>query len=467
MNTDNGRFVNNGSTLGQDPRYQELINKKYPKPGFFNSKKIAEELLEERQKLLSVAKDFTLFTAAGVIESLHEGYAYQEELKQNIIKTEQELQNIKGDIVLAKEAEKYQAFGLYDFEHPAQNSFQLSNELKEVRADIKRYITTKKAASASSGFTFNNSARQGQKFVNDMVKLMLRAYNAEAENAVKSVKSDRTEAAINRLEKCKTQVERLGKMIDLKINPKFHKARIHEIELAFDYHSILRLEKEKEREIAAELKEQKRVEAEFKKRQLKLEKEAQQKRIALTQLIERKNLEKDSLSEDELVKLDNLSHELEEIEESIKLAVDRLANLSAGYVYVISNIGSFGEGKIKIGMTRRVDPMERVKELSNAATPFAFDVHLLHYSENALAIEKSLHKYFDNKGRRINMINKRREHFYASPAEVRTAINELGLGGAITTFTEEVEASDFMESINIRKQLESSSPASRGKRAAF
>lgn len=454
MNTDNGRFVN-GVPLGQDPRYQELINKQYPKPGFFNSKKIAEELLEERQKLLSVAKDFELFTAAGVIESLHEGYAYQAELKQNILNTEKDLQKIKETVVLAHEAEKYQAFGLYDFEHPAQNSFQLSNELKELRADIKRYITTKRAASATSGFTFNNSARQGQKFVNDMVKLMLRAYNAEAENAVKSVKSDRTEAAINRLEKCKTQVENLGKMIDLKINPKFHKARIREIELAFEYHTVLRLEKEAERERAAEIKEQKKVEAEFKKRQIKLEKEAQQKRIALTQLMERKNSDKDSLSEEELVKLSDLSQELEEIEESIKQAIDRLANLSAGYVYVISNVGSFGEGKIKIGMTRRVDPMERVKELSNAATPFGFDVHLLHYSEDALAIEKSLHKYFDSQGRRINMVNKRREHFYATPVEVREAITALGLGGSITTFNETIEALEYRESIEARKQLQS------------
>lgn len=464
MNNDS--FIRkNAGTLEEDPRYQQAIQKQYPKPGLTNSKRIAEELLEERETLLSVAKDFALFTAAGVMQSLDDGYAYQDELKKEIEKAKNELREIQGDVVSAKDLDRYHSFGLYGFDHPAQNSVQLSDELKNVRRDIGQMVTSKKAASASSGFSFNNSEKQGQKFVNDMVKLMLRAYNAEAENAVKSVKSDKTETAVNRLGKCKAQVEKLGSMINLQINPHFHRLRIREIELAFEYHYILRLEKERDREIAAELREQKKAEVELKKRQEMLEKELKQKRIALLQLRERQANANEGLSESDLIKLDDLKDEVENIEESITMAIDRAANLKAGYVYVISNIGSFGEGRVKIGMTRRSDPMDRVKELGDASVPFEFDVHLLHYSENAVDIEKQLHNYFAN--RRVNMINKRREHFYASPIEVRAAISQLGLDGSITTFTENVEAVDFMESINIRKELEHSSPANRGRRAAF
>src|SRR6201999_1244228 len=91
----------------------------------------------------------------------------------------------------------------------------------------------------------------------------------------------------------------------------------------------------------------------------------------------------------------------------------RIANIRAGYVYVISNIGAFGPNIVKIGMTRRLDPMDRVRELGDASVPFRYDVHALHFSEDAVGVEAELHRRFAHG--RVNRINLRREYFYTTP----------------------------------------------------
>lgn len=440
-----------------DTRYIEAVNSDIPKPNFFNGKKIAEQLIEEREKLLSLANEFHLFTAAGILNSLNDGYRIQAEVEKEIAQRHQYLASLQQEIQVIEEAVEFERLGLYDFNHPAISSVELADDLKKVRATIKSFISKKTAAKGSPNFRFNNSEAQGRKFSDDMIKLMLRAYNAEAENAVKSVKSDRSEAATNRLNKCKEQVERLGKMIDLSINPQFHKARLKEIELAYKYHTIVRVEKELEREEKERIREEKKVEAELKRKQENLLKEMRQREVAIEQLKASFLTNPDTVSPENKEKLAKLEEELEKIDHDIKTTNERAANLKAGYVYVISNVGSFGEGRIKIGMTRRIDPMERVKELSSAAVPFVFDVHLIHYSNNALDIEKQLHQMFAH--RRVNMVNKRKEHFYATPEEVKEAI--MKLDGTITTFTELPEAEGYKESLVIREKLNNSNSNKR------
>ena len=121
----------------------------------------------------------------------------------------------------------------------------------------------------------------------------------------------------------------------------------------------------------------------------------------------------------------------------------RGANVRAGYVYVISNIGAFGEHMIKIGLTRRLDPMDRVHELGDASVPFRFDVHALIFSEDAVGLERSLHKEFEN--HRVNRVNLRREFFYVRPAEVREALQRYA-GQHLLEFHEQPEAPEWRAS---------------------
>jgi hypothetical protein len=420
-------------------------------PTFFNGKKIALELLQERDSLISLIDDFSLLELLEIRQHIQKASDARQLWINDINSLQAESNRLQAIIGEVNSEIEVQSFGIYDYDHIAKDSVALSEELAKIRSFIKEEIRLKRAATASSGFSFNGSTSEGKKFLDSMTKLMLRAYNAEAENAVKSVKSANSNAAINRLEKCKEQTEKLGSMINLKISNKYHKARRKEIELAFEYFRILSIEKEKAKEAAEQLREEKRAEMELKKRQEDLSRELQQKQIALARLTE---LQAQSLvvSENDKLKLQALQDEIGDIGSALKQAEDRAANFKAGYVYVISHIGAFGESSVKIGMTRRVDPMDRVKELGSASVPFTFDVHLIHYSEDALSIEKELHRVFASK--RVNLANPRKEHFYATPAEVKQEI--MKLDGSITTFKEGYDAQEYYETQKMRKALEAS-----------
>ena len=134
-----------------------------------------------------------------------------------------------------------------------------------------------------------------------------------------------------------------------------------------------------------------------------------------------------------------LQTRLDEINQAIENVDYRAANQRAGYVYVISNIGAFGERMVKIGMTRRLDPMDRVNELGDASVPFRFDVHALFFSENAVGVETALHQTFA--AQRVNKVNHRREFFYATSSEVLAALRKQV--GAVTEFTETAAAEEY------------------------
>ena len=121
---------------------------------------------------------------------------------------------------------------------------------------------------------------------------------------------------------------------------------------------------------------------------------------------------------------------------------ERAANVRAGYVYVISNLGSFGEQMVKVGMTRRLDPMDRVRELSDASVPFNFDVHALHFSEDAVGVEAEMHRRLAEK--RVNRVNLRREFFYTSPSEVRELLGSVA--GDLVQYEEVPEAAEYRQS---------------------
>ena len=164
---------------------------------------------------------------------------------------------------------------------------------------------------------------------------------------------------------------------------------------------------------------------------------------------ERKRLEKEkSHYENAIAKLresgrDDEIADLENKRVEINKGIDnvdyRHGNIRAGYVYVISNIGSFGERMVKIGMTRRLDPMDRVRELGDASVPFNFDVHALHFSDDAVGIETALHQRFAQA--KVNRINNRREFFYVTPAEVKQALLEIG--GNVLEYRDDAEAEQF------------------------
>jgi hypothetical protein len=274
--------------------------------------------------------------------------------------------------------------------------------------------------------------------VRDFSKLMLRAYNAEAEALIKNMKPYKLAAAIDRLNKTAEIIERLCRTMDIRVTQSYHALRVKELELTSDYTEKLAREKEQERDERARLREEAKAQAEIERERAKVEKEREHKRRAAEALRQRGDIDA----------AERLDAEVRDLDAAIESLDHRAANVRAGYVYVISNLGSFGERMVKIGMTRRLEPLDRVRELGDASVPFRFDVHALFFSDDAVGIENSLHKVFAE--RRVNMVNLRREFFYATPEEVRRELLELK--GDITQFEETPEAAEF-------RQSRSSSPA--------
>lgn len=354
-------------------------------------------------------------------------------LQAEIAARRTELADLDREIIGVRHSIEVQELGLYDYEHPAESSADLATRLEALRSEIKSAVREKRAAHAASNFTFNNSQAQGRKFVGDMTKILLRAYNAEAENCVKSVRAGNLATAQARLSKASEMIERQGSMVSLTIDPQYHHMRLTEIQLANDYLQALQREKELERARREELREQRKAEQELAREHERLDKERAHYIATLSAL--EANGDVDGAA--------RLRARIEDVDRALHDVDYRAANIRAGYVYVISNVGAFGDEVVKIGMTRRLEPMDRVNELGDASVPFRFDVHALFFADDAVGIEAMLHQTFAD--RRVNRINLRREFFYVKPEEVLAQLKMHSV--EIVEFRTDVASEEYRASV--------------------
>jgi hypothetical protein len=207
---------------------------------------------------------------------------------------------------------------------------------------------------------------------------------------------------------------------------------VAELELTADYQMKIQEEREQAREERALLREQRRAEQELAAERERLEKERSHYLNVLQTLRD---------AEDTAATAD-LAARLSQIDEAIAANDYRIANIRAGYVYVISNLGSFGPNVVKIGMTRRLEPRDRIRELGDASVPFTYDIHALFFSDDAVKLENQLHHEFAD--RRVNWINNRREFFFATPDEVRQVLTAKV--GGLLEYNDTPEASEYFQS---------------------
>jgi hypothetical protein len=325
-----------------------------------------------------------------------------------------------------------QEVGIYRYHHPLENAASFRERLDDVEARIAELVKLGQAIVKSNLFTFNNSLAKGRRMTEDLAKLMLRAYNAEADNSIRSLKLGNVVTAKRRLDASRLAIAKLGALMEMHISDEFHAMRVEEIELTADWLMKKQEEKETEREDKARLREERRVERELAEERARLDKER-------AHLLNALNAMRASGQPDP-----DLEHRLQLIDEAIAQNDFRAANIRAGYVYVISNRGAFGDDVVKIGLTRRLEPTERVAELSGASVPFRFDIHTLFFSEDAVTLENELHKHFAT--RAVNQANPRKEFFFATPSEVRELL--LQKVGNLLEFSERADATEYLQSVN-------------------
>lgn len=327
-----------------------------------------------------------------------------------------------------------QDVGIYRYHHPLEDAAAYKDRLHALEARINDVVKSGRAVLAADLFTFDGSLAKGRRMVGDLSRLMLRAYNAEADNCVRSLRSGNVTTAKKRLESAVTAIEKLGAVMQMRVNPDYHTLRVEELELTADFQMKVQEERERAREERELLREQRRAEAELAAERERLEKE----RAHYVSVVESLRAKGDTAAVAEL------SGRLADIEQAIEANDYRIANIRAGYVYVISNVGAFGPNIVKIGMTRRLEPLDRVRELGDASVPFRYDVHALFFSDDAVTLEAELHKAFAD--RRVNFVNERREFFFATPAEVRDVM--LAKTGGMLEFTELPAAPEYFQSVS-------------------
>ena len=374
-----------------------------------------------------LVKEQTLVaTASGVLEE------QLRSLQHEIAQLTAQKRALEGEIVETRNVFLLQEVGIYQYSHPLDSSAAYQEALERLEKEIQALVKSGGAATGTKKWAINGSEKEGAKMVSDFCKLMLRAYNSEADNAVRTLKPYSLKSATERLQKMRASISKLGASMKIEITDAYHTLRVRELELTADYVAKLAEEKEREREERARLKEEEAARREYEREQARLEKEKAHYEAALNAL--RMKGDASAVGEAE--------QKLAEIQSAIEGVVSRAANVRAGYVYVISNIGSFGERVVKIGMTRRLDPMDRVRELGDASVPFRFDVHAIFFSDDAVGIETALHQRFAD--RRVNFVNTQREFFYVTPHEVKEALIELQ--GNLLSFVETPEALEWHQS---------------------
>lgn len=341
-----------------------------------------------------------------------------------------------GEYVELSDARVLQDVGIYRYHHPLESAAAYQDALAGIESRVAETVKAGRAIVKSELFTFNNSLAQGRRMTDDLAKLMLRAYNAEADSSIRALRVGNVVTAKRRLDASRTAIAKLGELMEMRISDEFHELRVEEIELTADWLMKKQEEREAEREERARLREEKKVERELAEERARLDKERQHLLNTLH------TLEEQGQSDETLLA------RLAAVDGAIEQNDFRAANIRAGYVYVISNQGAFGENVVKIGLTRRLEPRDRIAELGGASVPFRFDTHALFFSEDAVTLESELHRHFAD--RALNRANARKEFFFATPTEVRDVLQEKV--GNILEFNETGEATEFRQSVSLWPQ---------------
>lgn len=380
---------------------------------------------------------------------------YKEDISADIEKLKSDLTELKSSysekhsyfekllktISLYEEKEDIIEYGLYTPHFDFDTSEKYKTALLNVREAEKLLIKNERAAVCHSDWTVNGSLADGKKQTKRYIKLMLRAFNGECDTMISDVRWNNIAKMEERLEKSFETINKLGETHTISITSEYKDLKLNELRLTYGYQELLHIEKEEQRMIREQMREEEKVQKEIERKQKEVEK--QQKEAAE---LEKKLQEAiGQAKQEEAEKYQSQIAKLNQVIQDSQRAISQAQLTKFGYVYVISNIGSFGENIYKIGMTRRLEPMDRIDELGSASVPFEFDVHAMIKSDNAPELETALHKYFSE--RRVNLVNPRKEFFYVTLEEIEKFAKENNID---VEFTKIAEARSFRESEAIR-----------------
>ena len=364
-----------------------------------------------------------------------------------------QLQVVQQQILGAEDTVLLESFGLYEPKYQFTHSLDYKKRLDEIREDQKQTARGLSAeVDAWDNYAVELTKAQWKKLRKDALKLALRSFNSESEYCVDNVKFNNLEKMEERIRRSFDTCNKLLNAADVLWKDIVLERKLQELYLAHEYQTKRQEEKEAARQAREDQREQEKLEKEIREARAKIEKERQHFTSALQKLQLRLSAANEQQERNDLqTRIDELSSQNSKLDEDERLLDYREQNARAGYVYVISNVGAFGDGVFKIGMTRRLEPMDRVDELGDASVPFRFDVHALVFSDNAPALEAKLHSHFA--AGRLNKVNGRKEFFRADLKEIEAVIRANY--DAVVEVVHAAPAEQYRESLRLAMPLES------------
>jgi Domain of unknown function (DUF4041)/T5orf172 domain/Protein of unknown function (DUF2510) len=350
--------------------------------------------------------------------------ANEKALQATIAAAESHLQELQQQLESVEEALEIQSFGFYRPRYGFESSEEYVMRLKELRESQKETIRSGQAARCDREWKVGGSVKEGKKMIDRIAKLMLRAFNGDCDAAIAKARYDNVVSLEQRITKAWEEVNKLGESNVVTITKLYYEQKLAELHLVHEHREKVQAEKEEQKRVREQLREEQKAREEIERAQADAERDEDHNRRALEKA--QAELAASAATDQQHTKLEGL---VARLENELKDALDRKAKAIAraqltrsGHVYILSNVGSFGEGIFKIGLTRRLDPYERVDELGSAAVPFRFDVHAIIFAEDAPALEHALHTEFTD--RRVNLANPRREYFRVSLDKIRAAVDK-------------------------------------------
>lgn len=371
-----------------------------------------------------------------------------EQLKLNTLRAEFDKLKYSKNIEISQLDEALKALeirvivGSVDISDYAKlKSDEVKNQLALLRNDEKKLIADGHAVRCS----LTPTKRAEITAQNNQIKQILRCFNAETQNLIEGVTYKNVDAVRAKISKSFEIINKLFSKSLIQISQEFLELKFKELSLVYAYMVKEQEEKETRAAIREQMVEEEKVRREIEREKMKIEKDETQCRNEISKLMMYMQKAKDDVENQIYTKkIKELEEKLKALEENKKNVLDREQNARAGFVYVISNIGSFGEKVYKIGMTRRLEPMDRIAELSSASVPFPFDVHAMIFSEDAPKLEADLHQFFSKE--RVNKVNTRKEFFRVNLADIQ---KEVYTHNPTAKFVSDADAMEYRETLRI------------------
>lgn len=369
------------------------------------------------------------------------------EIETKFIQKQSDIHTLQSKLIVIEDDLLMESYGLYVPKYDFATSLGYKEKLTSIRSTQKQMIKDKSAVNYFDNWTVDGSKAKGRKMTNDNIKQILRSFNNECEASINKVKYNNIQSIEKRIKTSFEQLNKLNKSIKLSITNEFLNLKLNELYLAYEYERKKQDEKEELKEQREREREEKALQKEIQSKKKVIDKDIKHYQNLIDELKKKisessSDEERDSI-EQQIIDLGVKVKEREEEKEELDY---RTAHASAGYVYIISNIGAFGDDVVKIGVTRRIDPLERISELSSASVPFKFDVHALIFSYDAYKLETELHQYFNSY--RINKVNNRKEFFKVPISKIEEKLAEYG--ELTIDFRANVDAEEYRESLVLK-----------------